>query len=69
MRLLLIPIKTKILLEYLVEDERIILCKFKNQPVCAITGVITDENKKYGDGNLVLSPKGAKDIVKRTKET
>ncbi|EIM05892.1 transition state regulatory protein AbrB [Planococcus antarcticus DSM 14505] len=47
-------------MEIFVEDERIILRKYKAEKMCAITGEILTENfeSKYAKG-LDLSPKGA----------
>lgn len=46
-------------LEIFVEGESIILRKYQSHMACAITGEITSENKVFGNGKIVLSPKGA----------
>ncbi|MGB6406361.1 MAG: AbrB/MazE/SpoVT family DNA-binding domain-containing protein [Planococcus donghaensis] len=45
-------------MEIFVEDDRIILRKYKTEKTCAITGEILEENFEYAKG-LHLSPKGA----------
>ena len=45
-------------MEIFVEDDRIILRKYKTEKMCAITGEILEENFEYAKG-LHLSPKGA----------
>lgn len=45
-------------MEIFVEDDRIILRKYKTEKMCAITGEILEENFEYVKG-LHLSPKGA----------
>jgi AbrB family transcriptional regulator, transcriptional pleiotropic regulator of transition state genes len=56
-------IKEKDALEIFVEDDRIILQKYNPGRVCVLTGEITPENKAFGNGDLILSPKGI-DILK-----
>lgn len=53
-----LDIQEKDSLEVFVEEDRIILQKYTHEMTCAITGEITRENKRYGNGNIVLSPKG-----------
>ncbi len=45
-------------MEIFMEDDRIILRKYKTEKTCAITGEILDDNFEYAKG-LYLSPKGA----------
>lgn len=54
-------------LEIFVEEDLILLRKYKNQNACAITGDITNKNKKYGE-NLFLSPEGAKILMEELKK-
>lgn len=54
-------------LEIFVEDELILLRKYTSQKACAITGDITNENKKYGE-NLFLSPEGARILMEKLKK-
>ena len=46
-------------LEIYVDDDKIILKKYKPHGVCLMTGEITSENKEYGNGKITLSPEGA----------
>ena len=55
-------------LEIFVENEKIILRKYSNQLACEVTGEITKENKRYGKGNIVLSPKGAEELLKELQQ-
>ncbi|SEO38768.1 transcriptional pleiotropic regulator of transition state genes [Amphibacillus marinus] len=50
-------------LEIYVDDERIILQKYKPSMTCHVTGEISDDNLSLADGKLVLSPEGAKSLV------
>lgn len=45
-------------IEIFVENDQIILQRYNPGQACAITGEITLENKSFGNGNLILSPKG-----------
>ncbi|MBU5594401.1 AbrB/MazE/SpoVT family DNA-binding domain-containing protein [Amphibacillus sp. MSJ-3] len=50
-------------LEIYVDDERIILQKYKPNMTCQITGEISDDNLSLADGKLILSPEGARSLV------
>ncbi|MBS4189772.1 AbrB/MazE/SpoVT family DNA-binding domain-containing protein [Bacillus sp. FJAT-49705] len=50
-------------LEIFIENEKIILQKYKSNMECVITGEISDENKIYS-GNIILSAKGADILMK-----
>ncbi|KAB8126551.1 AbrB/MazE/SpoVT family DNA-binding domain-containing protein [Gracilibacillus oryzae] len=56
-------INEKDALEIYVDDERIILQKYKPNMTCAITGDISDDNLTLADGKLVLSPEGAQVLI------
>ncbi|WP_018934299.1 AbrB/MazE/SpoVT family DNA-binding domain-containing protein [Gracilibacillus lacisalsi] len=56
-------IEEKDALEIYVDDERIILQKYKPNMTCHITGDISDDNFTLADGKLVLSPEGAQTLV------
>ncbi|MDO6657476.1 AbrB/MazE/SpoVT family DNA-binding domain-containing protein [Anaerobacillus sp. 1_MG-2023] len=47
-----------------VDDDKIILEKYKSNLACAITGEVSEENKLFGNGKLVLSKEGI-NILKR----
>jgi len=51
-------------MEIFVEDELIIMQKYKAEKVCAVTGEVLDDNfkSKYANG-LYLSPKGAAILI------
>lgn len=51
-------------LEIYVDDERIILKKYKPNMICAVTGEVSDDNFTLGNGKLVLSREGAEQILK-----
>jgi len=55
-------------LEIFVDGDQIILQKYTSQNECAITGEVTKENKVYGNGKFVLSPKGAEILLQELKE-
>ncbi|UOR11602.1 AbrB/MazE/SpoVT family DNA-binding domain-containing protein [Halobacillus amylolyticus] len=52
-----LQVEEKTPLEIFVEDEKIILKKYKASKECAITGEISDDNREFANG-LVLSPRG-----------
>lgn len=53
-------VKEKDPLEIFVDGDQIILQKYKPDMTCDITGETSAENKKFANGNLVLSPEGAR---------
>ncbi|KXY68781.1 MULTISPECIES: AbrB/MazE/SpoVT family DNA-binding domain-containing protein [Bacillus] len=55
-------------LEIFVEDESIILQKYKSYGTCPITGEISSQNIKLADGKLTLSPQGAKQLLEELEE-
>lgn len=46
-------------LEIYVDDERIILKKYKPNMTCQITGEVSDHNLSLANGKLILSKEGA----------
>lgn len=54
----MLKIKQKDPLEIFTENDRIILQKYNPQSACMITGDISDENRVFANGKLVLSLKG-----------
>lgn len=50
-------------LEIYVDDDRIILKKFKQNMVCQVTGEASDDNIQLAGGKLVLSREGAQQIL------
>ncbi|OZU89514.1 transition state regulator Abh [Virgibacillus indicus] len=61
-RTLDIHVKDK--MEIYVDDDQIILKKFKPNMTCHLTGEESEDNLSLADGKLVLSPEGAKNLVK-----
>ena len=55
-------------LEIYVDDERIILKKYKANMTCQVTGEVSDDNFTLASGKLVLSPEGAELLIKEIQE-
>lgn len=47
-------------IEIFVEDEMIVLKKYKANMTCAVTGNVSDDNHVLLDGKLIVSSDGAK---------
>ncbi|MCD8509608.1 MAG: AbrB/MazE/SpoVT family DNA-binding domain-containing protein [Bacillus sp. (in: Bacteria)] len=63
-----LDIAEKDALEIYVDDERIVLKKYKPNMTCQITGEVSDDNLSIGGGKIILSPMGAKEIVKELED-
>lgn len=50
-------------LEIYVDDDKIILKKYKPNMTCQITGEVSDDNLALANGKLVLSREGAEQIL------
>ncbi|MBW9219612.1 MULTISPECIES: AbrB/MazE/SpoVT family DNA-binding domain-containing protein [Anoxybacillus] len=50
-------------LEIYVDDERIILKKYKPNMTCVVTGEVSDDNYKLADGKIILSKEGAEALL------
>ncbi|HLQ71150.1 MAG TPA: AbrB/MazE/SpoVT family DNA-binding domain-containing protein [Bacillota bacterium] len=50
-------------MEIFMDDDKIILTKYKPGMTCHITGNISDENQTFANGKLILSKEGAKELV------
>lgn len=59
-----LDIDVKDAVEIFVDEELIVLKKYSANMSCAITGDVTNENKVYLNGKLVLSPEGADLLLK-----
>ncbi|SDJ72159.1 AbrB/MazE/SpoVT family DNA-binding domain-containing protein [Salimicrobium halophilum] len=59
-----LDINEKDALEIYVDDDRIVLKKYKPSMTCQVTGEVSDDNMKLAGGNLVLSKEGAEQLVK-----
>jgi AbrB family transcriptional regulator, transcriptional pleiotropic regulator of transition state genes len=55
-------------LEIYVDEERIILKKYKPNMTCHVTGEVSDENISLAGGKLVLSREGAEILLKEIQE-
>ncbi|MGN4741318.1 AbrB/MazE/SpoVT family DNA-binding domain-containing protein [Bacillus cereus group sp. MYBK227-1] len=55
-------------MEIFVEEEKIILQKYKTYDACAITGDISEKNISLANGQIVLSPKGAEILIKQIQK-
>ncbi|MCA0972729.1 AbrB/MazE/SpoVT family DNA-binding domain-containing protein [Halobacillus litoralis] len=56
-------INEKDALEIYVDDDRIVLKKYKPNMTCHVTGEVSDDNMKLANGNLVLSKEGAEQLI------
>jgi transcriptional pleiotropic regulator of transition state genes len=61
-------IEEKDALEIYVDDDRIILKKYKPSMSCHITGHVSDENVVLAGGKLVLSREGADQLIKEIQD-
>lgn len=61
-------IEQKDSLEIYVDDDKIILKKHMPNMTCSITGVVSNDNLSLMDGRLILSPKGADQLVKEIND-
>lgn len=55
-------------LEIYVDDERIVLKKYKANMTCQVTGEVSDDNYTLANGKLILSPEGAELLIKEIQE-
>lgn len=56
-------------MEIYVEDDKIILKKYKANMACAVTGEVSDDNLVLLDGRLVLSPESARYLLEQLKKS
>ncbi|MFS0645365.1 AbrB/MazE/SpoVT family DNA-binding domain-containing protein [Siminovitchia sp. 179-K 8D1 HS] len=61
-------IEEKDALEIYVDDDRIILKKYKPSMSCHITGIVSDDNVLIAGGKLVLSKEGADQLINEIQE-
>ena len=61
-------IEQKDALEIYVDDDKIILKKYMPNMTCSITGEVSDDNLRLIDGKLILSPEGAKQLIKEIED-
>lgn len=60
-------IDVKDALEIFVDDERIILKKYKPNMTCQVTGEVSEDNISLAEGKIILSREGATQILKEIK--
>ncbi|WP_096441166.1 AbrB/MazE/SpoVT family DNA-binding domain-containing protein [Alteribacter populi] len=58
-----LDIAEKDALEIYVDDDRIVLKKYKPNMTCQLTGEVSDDNLSLADGKIILSPQGAQEII------
>ncbi|KHF38048.1 AbrB/MazE/SpoVT family DNA-binding domain-containing protein [Halalkalibacter okhensis] len=63
-----LDIAEKDALEIYVDNDRIILKKYKPNMTCQVTGEVSDENLSIANGKIILSPQGAQEIIKELQE-
>ncbi len=63
-----LDIAEKDALEIYVDNDRIVLKKYKANMTCHITGEVSDDNLSVANGKIVLSPQGAKAIMKELQD-
>ncbi|GKU85033.1 AbrB/MazE/SpoVT family DNA-binding domain-containing protein [Niallia sp. NCCP-28] len=56
-------------LEIYVDDEKIVLKKYKANMTCQVTGEVSDDNLSLADGKLILSREGAEQLLNEIKST
>jgi len=61
-------IEEKDALEIYVDDEKIILKKYKPNMTCVITGEVSDDNISLNNGKLVLSREGAEILMQEIEK-
>lgn len=55
-------------LEIYVDDEKIILKKYKPNMTCQITGEVSDYNLSLAEGKIILSKEGAEQILSELQQ-
>jgi transcriptional pleiotropic regulator of transition state genes len=56
-------------LEIYVDEERIILKKYKPNMTCQVTGEVSDDKIQLASGKLILSREGAEQIMKELQDS
>jgi AbrB family transcriptional regulator, transcriptional pleiotropic regulator of transition state genes len=64
-----LDIKEKDSLEIYVDDDRIILKKYKPNMTCQVTGEVSDDNLSLANGKLILSKEGAQQLLNEIKDS
>lgn len=63
-----LDIAEKDALEIYVDNDRIILKKYKPNMTCQVTGEVSDENLSLAQGKIILSPQGAEEILEELQK-
>ncbi|API92302.1 MULTISPECIES: AbrB/MazE/SpoVT family DNA-binding domain-containing protein [Bacillota] len=58
-----LEIQEKDAMEIYVENDKIILKKYKPNMTCHLTGEVSDDNLSLANGKIVLSPEGAQQLL------
>lgn len=61
-------IEIKDALEIFVEDDCIILKKYKPNMQCAVTGEVSESNYRLLEGKLILSPRGLEKLLEELEK-
>ncbi len=56
-------------LEIYVDDDKIVLKKYKPNMTCLITGEVSEDNIVLADGKIVLSRQGAEQLISEVKKS
>ncbi|MGG1397772.1 AbrB/MazE/SpoVT family DNA-binding domain-containing protein [Bacillus salipaludis] len=64
-----LDIAEKDALEIYVDDDRIILKKYKANMTCQVTGEVSDENLALAGGKIILSREGAEQLLKEIQNS
>lgn len=63
-----LDIEVKDAMEIFVDEEQIVLKKYKTEKTCQITGEESDDNLSLANGKIVLKPEIAKRLIKEIEE-
>ena len=55
-------------LEIYVDDEQIILKKYKPNMTCQVTGEVSDDNLSLAEGKIILSKEGAEQVLNELQD-
>ncbi|MES9697408.1 AbrB/MazE/SpoVT family DNA-binding domain-containing protein [Bacillus sp. JJ927] len=55
-------------LEIYVDDEKIILKKYKPNMTCQVTGEVSDSNLSLAEGKIILSKEGAEQVLNELQD-
>ncbi|MCD8501024.1 MAG: AbrB/MazE/SpoVT family DNA-binding domain-containing protein [Bacillaceae bacterium] len=63
-----LDIAEKDALEIYVDNEKIILKKYKPNMTCQVTGEVSDDNLSLAGGKIILSASGAQEIINELQD-